>query len=68
MQLNKALKEIGTNPDIRRIKLRRLLNAKPLLRFMEVHNGLTGLIVENSYVVSASGRKEFECNVGELYY
>ncbi len=59
-QLNKALKEIGTTPDQRRNKLRRLLNAKPLVRFMEAHNGLTGLIVENIGVETDSGRKEFE--------
>lgn len=46
-QLNQALKEIGTTPDLRRNKLRRLLHAKPLVRLMEAHNGLTGLIVEN---------------------
>jgi phosphoenolpyruvate phosphomutase / 2-hydroxyethylphosphonate cytidylyltransferase len=59
-QLNKALKEIGTTPDIRRGKLRRLLNAKPLLRFMEAHNGLTGLIVENISVDTDQGRREFD--------
>ena len=59
-QLNKALKEIGTTPDIRRNKLHRLLNAKPLLRFMEAHNGLTALIVENIGVDTDQGRKEFD--------
>jgi phosphoenolpyruvate phosphomutase len=59
-QLNRALKEIGTTPDIRRNKLRRLLNAKPLLRFMEAHNGLTGLIVENIHVDTDRGRREFD--------
>lgn len=59
-KLNKAVKEIGTTPDIRRNKLRRLLNAKPVLRLMEAHNGLTGLIVENIGVDTPSGRKEFD--------
>jgi phosphoenolpyruvate phosphomutase len=59
-QLNKALKEIGTTPDVRRNKLRRLLSAKPLLRFMEAHNGLTGLIVENICVDTDQGRREFD--------
>jgi phosphoenolpyruvate phosphomutase len=59
-QLNGALKEIGTTPDIRRNKLRRLLCAKPLLRFLESHNGLTALIVENVFVDSEYGRKEFD--------
>jgi phosphoenolpyruvate phosphomutase len=45
--LNKSLKEIGTTPDIRRKRLRRLIEAKPIVRIMEAHNALCGLIVEN---------------------
>ena len=45
--LYKAIREVGTTPDIRRLRLRRLLQAKPLIRAMEVHSGLSGLIVEN---------------------
>ena len=59
-QLNQALKEIGTTPDLRRNKLRRLLFAKPLVRLMEAHNGLTGLIVENIGIDAPSGRREFD--------
>ncbi len=59
-QLNKVLKELGTTPDIRRNKLRRLLNAKPLLRFMEAHNGLTGLIVENVSATQGLAKVEFD--------
>ena len=58
--LNRALKEIGTTPDLRRNKLRRLLDAKPLVRLMEAHNGLTGLIVETVGVDGANGRREFD--------
>ncbi len=46
--LNKSLRSLGITPDRRRDMLRRLLAAKPLLRFLESHNGLTGLIVENA--------------------
>lgn len=59
-QLNRALKEIGTTPDIRRRKLRRLLDAKPLVRLIEAHNGLTGLIVENVNVSTKNGPQEFD--------
>lgn len=59
-KLNKALTEIGTTPDIRRNKLRRLLNAKSLLRFLEAHNGLTALIVENIGLDTDHGRREFD--------
>jgi phosphoenolpyruvate mutase len=58
--LNEALKEIGTTPDVRRNKLRRLLQVKPLVRLMEAHNGLTGLIVENIGIDGPSGRREFD--------
>lgn len=47
-QLNKAIREVGTTPDIRRMRLRRLLNAKPIVRTMEAHSGLSGLIVETA--------------------
>lgn len=47
-QLNKAIREVGTTPDIRRARLRRLLNAKPIVRTMEAHSGLSGLIVETA--------------------
>jgi phosphoenolpyruvate mutase len=59
-QLISSLKEIGTTPDIRRNKLRRLLNAKPILRFMEAHNGLTGLIVDQLTIEINGEFKEFD--------
>jgi len=46
-QLNNSLKEIGTTPDVRRARLRRLIDAKEVVRIMEAHNALSGLIVEN---------------------
>ncbi len=59
-KLNNALKEIGTTPDIRLRKLRRLLNAKPVVRVMEAHSGLTGLIVEKTKVVKDGRTNEFD--------
>ena len=59
-QLNKAIREVGTTPDIRRARLRRLLNAKPLVRILEAHSGLTGRIVENSFVKKDNRRYEFD--------
>lgn len=58
--LNKAIREVGTTPDIRRLRLRRLLNAKPLIRVMEVHSGLSGLIVENCRVDVHGHASEFD--------
>ena len=59
-QLNKAIREVGTTPDIRRARLRRLLNAKPIVRILEAHSGLTGLIVENASVKKNNRKYEFD--------
>ena len=59
-QLNKAIREVGTTPDIRRNRLRRLLNAKPIVRVMEAHSGLSGLIVENASVMKDNVKHEFD--------
>ena len=43
---NESVTSIGVTPDLRLKTLRRLIAAKPLVRIMEVHSGLSGLIVE----------------------
>lgn len=53
-------KEIGTTPDIRRATLRRLIASKPVVRIMEAHSGLTGLIIENTKVEKDDGLHEFD--------
>ena len=58
--LHKAMKEIGTTPEIRLKSLRRLLSAKPLVRFLDIHNALSGLIVENTRVETPEGPREFD--------
>lgn len=50
--LDKEIKAIGTTPDVRLKTLRRLISAKPIVRIMEVHDGLSGLIIENLEVKS----------------
>ncbi len=64
-QLNKAIREVGTTPDIRRRRLRRLLNAKPIVRVMEAHSGLSGLIVEHACVTVDLSRVEHVDHVDE---
>jgi phosphoenolpyruvate phosphomutase len=59
-QIHSALKSIGTTPQIRMQSLRRLLQAKPILRFLDVHNALSGLIIENTYLDTPQGRREFD--------
>lgn len=59
-QLDKAIREVGTTPDIRRRRLRRLLEAKSIVRVMEAHSGLSGLIVEHACVNKDGMRREFD--------
>ena len=47
-QLHASVHEVGTTPEMRLKRLRRVLAAKPLIRALEAHNGLSGLIVENA--------------------
>jgi phosphoenolpyruvate phosphomutase / 2-hydroxyethylphosphonate cytidylyltransferase len=59
-QLNAAVKEIGTTPEIRLARFRRLLAAKDLVRALEAHNGLTGLIGEHAAVEQDGKAVEFD--------
>jgi len=59
-QLNQSIKEVGTTPEIRMERLRRLIESKPVVKVMEAHNGLTGLIVENISVETEGRTKEFD--------
>lgn len=59
-QLNQSIKEIGTTPEVRMEKLRRLIESKPIVRVLEAHNGLTGLIVENVSFEQNGVKKEFD--------
>ncbi len=59
-QLIQSIKEIGTTPEVRMSKLRRLIDAKSIVKVMEAHNGLTGLIVENAFVNKDGAKREFD--------
>lgn len=59
-KLNNALKVVGTTPQIRLSSLRRLLNAKQLLTFLDVHNALSGLIIEHANEVVDGKIKQFD--------
>lgn len=59
-QLNNTLKEIGTTPGVRMKRLRRLIESKPIVRILEAHSGLCGLIVEHLQVKGDQGVKEFD--------
>jgi len=59
-QMINSLKEIGTTPEIRMKRLRRLLEVKPIVRLIEAHNGLTGLIAENIQTIKDNQPREFD--------
>lgn len=54
-QIRGALHEFGISPDRRLSNLRRLLDAKPLIRFLDIHNALSGLVIENIKVSDENG-------------
>ncbi len=58
--LNTAIKELGTTPDIRRASLKRLLDAKPLVKFLDIHNALSGLIIEHTKIEIDGKIDEFD--------
>lgn len=51
---------IASTPEVRLRSLRRLLDAKGFLRFMEAHSGLSGLIVEHAKVEYENITKRFD--------
>ena len=56
----KKIKEIGVTPDIRRGLLEDLLESKEIVRILESHSGLTGLIVEKTRVALNNKFNEFD--------
>ena len=59
-QLNESVKQIGTTPSVRLSRFRRLLDTKPMVRLMEAHSGLTGLIVETAQAERDGFTVEFD--------
>jgi phosphoenolpyruvate phosphomutase len=55
--IKKRTLEAGNTPLNRVSKLKRLIEAKDIVKFLECHNSLTGLIIEN---LSYSNSKKFE--------
>lgn len=47
-------------PDVRRARLRNALSMKGLITAMEAHDGLTGLLVENTVVYQEGGARQFD--------
>ena len=58
--LAKEMESLGTTPEARMKSLRRLISAKPIVRIMESHCGLTGLIIEHTKVEVGNEVREFD--------
>ncbi len=58
--LAEELESLGTTPQARLKSLRRLITAKPIVRIMESHCGLTGLIIEHTKVELGNEIREFD--------
>lgn len=59
-KLNESLKQLGTTPEIRLGSLRRMLSSKPIVRFLDTHNALSGLIVEKAQFNDGKNTREFD--------
>ena len=55
-----AVKAQGITPGKRMRTLRRLIELKPIVRILEAHNGLTGLIVEKASIEKDGKKIEFD--------
>jgi phosphoenolpyruvate phosphomutase / 2-hydroxyethylphosphonate cytidylyltransferase len=58
--LTEQIQALGTTSDIRRLTMRRLLAAKPMSRFIEVHSPMSALIAEHCRFISGDQVKEFD--------
>lgn len=58
--LKETIDSLGVTPQARLASLRRLISAKPIVRIIESHNGLTGLIAEHTFVEVNGHHREFD--------
>ena len=58
--LKEEIDSLGVTPQARLSSLRRLISAKPVVRILESHNGLTGLIAEHTSVDINGQHREFD--------
>ena len=58
--LKEEIDSLGVTPQTRLSSLRRLISAKPIVRILESHNGLTGLIAEHTSVEVNGQHREFD--------
>lgn len=59
-RIDRRIKEKLSMPEYRRKRLRQLLSILPIVKTIEVHSGLTGLIAEKTIVENESGLDQFD--------
>tara|TARA_B100000780_G_scaffold271980_1_gene233552 strand:- start:446 stop:1753 length:1308 start_codon:yes stop_codon:yes gene_type:complete len=52
--------KVGTSPDQRKAKLKRIMGAKKIVRILESHSALTGLIIEDLKIIKKQDYLEFD--------
>ncbi|RKJ05992.1 phosphoenolpyruvate mutase [bacterium D16-54] len=59
-KIDKQMNEKLAMPEFRRKRLRKLLNLVPIVKTLEVHSGLTGLIAEKTIVADGEAIDQFD--------
>ena len=57
LQIKEQMTKLGITTSARMGRLRRLINAKPIVKILETHNALSGLIAENANEILEDGEK-----------
>lgn len=60
LKIDKQMREKLAMPEFRRGRLRKLLNLLPVVKTLEVHSGLTGLIAEKTIVANNGAIDQFD--------
>ena len=59
-EIKKNILKVGTSPDKRKSKLKRIIEAKEVVRILESHSALVGLIIEDLKVIKKQKYLEFD--------
>ena len=55
IKIKEEMTKLGITTNARQSRLRKLINAKPVVKILEVHNALSGLIAENASETTEDG-------------
>ena len=55
LKIKEEMIKLGITTTARQSRLRTLINAKPVIKILEVHNALSGLIAENASEITSDG-------------